>query len=57
MSVVINKDDFEKYGWVIKKEDIIKKSLIGTGKFGGKFISDEKSFIKLTFFRGVVRRV
>ena len=37
VSVVVNKDDFKETGWAIKKEDIIKESRIGKGKFGGKF--------------------
>jgi hypothetical protein len=36
VSVVVNKEDFEKTGWAIKKKDITKKSMIGKGEFGGK---------------------
>ena len=36
VSVVVNKEDFEKTGWAIKKKDISKKSMIGKGEFGGK---------------------
>ena len=35
VSVVVNKEDFEKTGWAIKKNDITKKSMIGKGEFGG----------------------
>ena len=34
--MVVNKEDFEKTGWAIKKKDITKKSRIGKGEFGGK---------------------
>lgn len=36
VSVVVNKEDFERTGWAIKKRDITKKSMIGKGEFGGK---------------------
>ena len=37
--MVVNKEDFEKTGWAIKKRDIVKKSMIGKGEFGGKLQS------------------
>ncbi len=36
VSVVVNKEDFEKTGWAIKKKDLAKKSMIGKGEFGGE---------------------
>ena len=37
VSVVVNKEDFERTGWAIKKRDIVKKSMIGKGEFGGEW--------------------
>lgn len=40
ISVVVNKEDFEKTGWAIKKKDIVKKSMIGKGEFGEVWLGD-----------------